>query len=377
MDNTTPLVSVLMGTHNRLEQLPRSIGSVLAQTEPNLELVLINDGGGSVEGVVERFADSRIRLIERAENRGKGHSINEAFEHSRGAYIAHLDDDDEWLPMHLEKLLAALRNTPGARMAYSNAEKVTLRSGGTEAAREVVYDMPVTIAELIEYNFITGITVVHDRQLFSEAGGMDEQLDVLLDWDLWRRMAAITDPIHVNEVTARYFVRDDGTGHLTGLASTDPVRYMQNRLCVLDKEFPLPADDSLGGVLEQARKRGQMQMQVALGEEEQAAANPQAAKAHYEQAAKLFPQDPLPWRMLGLLAVAASDHKAAFKHFARCLNLHGAAPADAMQAASAAMQMGQPERAKDVLGVAVAKLDARSEGYGDVVALAQKFGVKK
>jgi len=381
-----PLVSVLMATRDRLDLLPGALASVAAQDEPGWELVLVNDGGPSPAGVVARLGDARVRLVELREARGKGHAINHAFGLSRGSFIAHLDDDDAWRPEHLATLRAALAATPGARMVHSNALRVDLAPDGLggwrETGRALVYHTPATLGALLEYNCVTGISVLHDRALFEQAGGMDEALDVLLDWDLWRRMAALTTPVHVDRVTADYFVRAgggeegapeggeaSGGGHLTGLARRDPVRYVQNRLRVLDKPLALPPDGSLDATLAGARARGRMQLAVALGEAAEAAGNLDAARGHYEAGRDAAPEHGLPWRKLGRLAAAGGAHEAALRAFGKCLTLPGAAPADALHAAGAAMALARPDRALAVLEAAARRFSGADEGQAAVLRL--------
>ncbi len=379
----SPLVSVLMATRDRLDLVPGALASVAAQDEPRWELVLVNDGGPSPAGVVARLGDARVRLAELRDARGKGHAINHAFGLSRGGCIAHLDDDDAWHPEHLSTLLAALAATPGARMAHSNALRVDLAPDGLggwrETGRAVAYSSPASLEALLEYNCVTGISVLHDRALFEQAGGMDEALDVLLDWDLWRRMAALTTPVHVDRVTAEYFVRageaGEGAGgpgagaHLTGLARRDPVRYVRNRLRILDKPLPLPRDGSLDAALAGARARGRMQLAVALGEAAEAGGDVAGARAHYEAGRDAAPEHALPWRKLGRLAASGGEPEAALRAFGKCLALPGAAPTDALHAAGAAMALGEPRKALGLLEAAARRFGPQHEGQPAVLRL--------
>lgn len=102
MSENAPLVSVIMPVYNDEKYVEAAIKSILEQTLKDFELIVVNDGStdGSKE-VVERMTDSRIRLIDNCENRGRAHAVNCGFEVARGKYIAEMDADDISLPDRL------------------------------------------------------------------------------------------------------------------------------------------------------------------------------------------------------------------------------------------------------------------------------------
>ncbi|NKX55357.1 glycosyltransferase family 2 protein [Arthrobacter mobilis] len=109
-------VSVVVSTYNRASYIADSIRSVLAQSMPDFELIIVDDGStDATREVVESFRDERIRYFYR-ENAGIAAARNFAASVSRGRYTAVHDDDDIMLPWRLEKHLAALR--PGHHGSY-------------------------------------------------------------------------------------------------------------------------------------------------------------------------------------------------------------------------------------------------------------------
>src|SRR5689334_8717967 len=112
--NEHPLVSAVIIFFNGENFLKESIESVRAQTYPNWELLLADDG--STDGspaLARRYAEaepSRIKYLEHPghENRGKNAARNLGVRHARGKYIAPLDHDDVWLPNKLEEQVAIL-----------------------------------------------------------------------------------------------------------------------------------------------------------------------------------------------------------------------------------------------------------------------------
>lgn len=103
----SPMISVVMSIYNEPEEwLKDSIESILNQTFTDLEFIIVNDNPGrSINGkIIQHYQsiDSRIVLLENAENMGLTRSLNRAFKEARGIYIARMDADDVSLPKRLE-----------------------------------------------------------------------------------------------------------------------------------------------------------------------------------------------------------------------------------------------------------------------------------
>ncbi|MBI2620131.1 MAG: glycosyltransferase family 2 protein [Ignavibacteriales bacterium] len=110
-----PVVSVILPTRNRSQLLSRAMKSVLAQTFPDFELIVIDEGStDDTPRVVESFVDERIHSIRHEVFRGPGAARNAGVELSRGEYITFLDDDDEFLPNKLKDQTDAFRKSVSA-----------------------------------------------------------------------------------------------------------------------------------------------------------------------------------------------------------------------------------------------------------------------
>lgn len=110
-DELRPTVSVVIPTFNRERWLPRSIGSVQAQSFPDWELLVVDDGStDSSWKLLEQLAagDPRIRPLKNARTKGVSGARNTGIDAARGEFVAFLDSDDEWLPEHLADSVAAL-----------------------------------------------------------------------------------------------------------------------------------------------------------------------------------------------------------------------------------------------------------------------------
>jgi len=107
----TPFFSVVIPVYNRADLLGRALSSVLAQSEQDFEVVVVDDGSrDDPEAVVDALADPRLRFL-RQENRGGGAARNAGIREARGRFIAFLDSDDAFLPGHLVAMRRLLEGT--------------------------------------------------------------------------------------------------------------------------------------------------------------------------------------------------------------------------------------------------------------------------
>jgi glycosyltransferase involved in cell wall biosynthesis len=124
------MISVVIPLYNKVRHVKRALDSVLAQTYQDYEVVVVNDGStdGS-EKVVEQYSDPRIRLVNQA-NAGASVARNRGIAETRADFIAFLDADDEWLPVHLETISRLSRSYPDCGL-YATGSMVH-RSDGYE-----------------------------------------------------------------------------------------------------------------------------------------------------------------------------------------------------------------------------------------------------
>ena len=110
-----PKVSVILPTYNRENMLPRAMDSILNQTYPHFELIVINDGSkDNTQKILEEYAakDKRIKIVQHEQNKGLVYGLNEGLDLATGKYIARMDDDDEAYPQRFEKQVAFFEEHP-------------------------------------------------------------------------------------------------------------------------------------------------------------------------------------------------------------------------------------------------------------------------
>ena len=117
--NLSPLVSIIIPTHNRADLLPRAIKSVLSQSYTNYEIIVVDDGSSdNTAEIVQKCAPGTRYIYQ--ENAGASTARNKGIELAKGEWIAFLDSDDEWLPDKLKLQTDLLQRNPGLVWSYTN-----------------------------------------------------------------------------------------------------------------------------------------------------------------------------------------------------------------------------------------------------------------
>lgn len=186
------LVSTIIPTYNRRDELPRAIDSALAQSHVEQEVLVVDDGStdGTAEMLAERYAD-RVRCIPRP-NGGVSGARNLGMRESRGEFIALLDSDDEWLPTKLEKQLDLLRAHPDWGMVLCDVQRVDAAHRPTDVLRrreQIPRDGDVLLP-LLRMPSLVPASVLMRRSVFDTVGGFDESLRTAEDIDFHLRVAA-------------------------------------------------------------------------------------------------------------------------------------------------------------------------------------------
>ncbi|WP_084612608.1 glycosyltransferase [Pseudogulbenkiania sp. MAI-1] len=209
-----PMFSVVIPTRNRLRHLAMALESLCRQSIQDFEVIVANDGGCAVEDVVNCYRSKlpRINSVSLGVSRGPGGARNAALQLVRGQYVAYLDDDDIFLPEHLEVLSRVFFQHPEA-FVYTDAEYRTTRKNGEELVSKPYAQIPYSRDRLLVQNFIPTDTWAHPASLLDKVGGFDESLDMLEDWDFLIRLSALVPFVHEPTVTVRVFQDESREDH--------------------------------------------------------------------------------------------------------------------------------------------------------------------
>ena len=142
----TPIVSVIIPTTRRHDLVQRAIQSVIRQTMPDFEIIVVVDGPNpATTAALGRIDEPRLRVVCNERPLGPGGARNRGAEHARGHWVAFLDDDDEFLPTKLERALAA---AGGRTVMLCSRARVLMPEATYEWPREP-YDGSVTVDEYL------------------------------------------------------------------------------------------------------------------------------------------------------------------------------------------------------------------------------------
>lgn len=184
------LVSVIIPTFQRLQRLWSALESVGMQTYPEIEVVVINNAGISVENVVERYKATfpqPIHLITLTEPVPIAAARNKGIAATYGELIALLDDDDRYRPIHLEQVVNALNQTPEAALAYDDGlimiDDATSANDEPHIIATCRLGLPYEKERFEETNHILASSIVVRRTAYEAVGGFDETMVVCSDWE--------------------------------------------------------------------------------------------------------------------------------------------------------------------------------------------------
>jgi glycosyltransferase involved in cell wall biosynthesis len=218
-NETKDLVSVVIPTHNRPDMLIKAINSVNNQTYKTFEIIVIDDSSDKrTETALKDRKIEGISYFKNEEPKGANYSRNLGVRHSKGEFVAFLDDDDEWLPRKLEKQIELMRNNRETGLVYTGS-KILYDTGFSYS------NIPKSegdLSKLIYFNNIIGTTstVMVRRSVFSKSGLFDESLPGQQDFDLWIRICAVTKAACVKEELILYNNISD-----SGQISSDVTRH--------------------------------------------------------------------------------------------------------------------------------------------------------
>jgi len=190
-------ISVVIPTFNRIAVLRRAIQSVLSQTCPPGEILVVDDGSndGTQELIKSDYHGSVIYILQ--SNSGVSHARNTGITLAKGKWIALLDSDDEWMPGKLEMQIQALNRNPDFDFCHTN--EIWIRNGKRVNAMDKHEKSGGYVFEkCLPRCVISPSAALIRKSVFDRIGLFDDELPACEDYDLWLRYCCSQPVLYID-----------------------------------------------------------------------------------------------------------------------------------------------------------------------------------
>jgi teichuronic acid biosynthesis glycosyltransferase TuaG len=188
-----PKVTIVIPFYN-CPYVDQAIASALAQTYPNVEVIVVDDGSNQHSERIVPFLD-QIHYVGKA-NGGTASALNYGIQLASGEYIAWLSSDDLFHPNKLAVQISFMREN-NSLISYTSFDKIDMASQLLESSIAVRFPNQVEfIRSFLFGDVINGCTVLMKKELFAKVGMFNEKLTYTHDYDLWMRVTLAGIPIH-------------------------------------------------------------------------------------------------------------------------------------------------------------------------------------
>jgi glycosyltransferase involved in cell wall biosynthesis len=225
----TPEVSVVVPAYNAESTLEATLGSILAQTFTDYEVLVVDDGSADSTGRIAANVGPPVTCL-RKSNGGVSTARNHGLANARGRYVAFLDADDLWEADKLETQVELLNARPDVGACFTGYLRVddALHVIGSNDAR----DYPDFCAALLLRSMVVQLTstALVRRDVIETVGSFDPAFSQCADWDYALRLSTCTQFAQIRAPLARYRQSAASMSRDVGLLESDT-------FAVLDKFF--------------------------------------------------------------------------------------------------------------------------------------------
>lgn len=215
-----PKTSIIIPTYNRAYIIQMAITSVLAQTDQDWELIIVDDGStDNTKEVIEKYNDNRIRYLFQ-KNAGVAAARNHGLLVAQGEWIAYLDSDNELLPQYLTVMHHNIAQHTDTVFALPRAHRILeqYKDGRLLESKPDKIDIltdEVTVHDIFMRTFHVDTNgLMHLKKVFDEGITWDTTIPVMEDWDLALAIGTKYPNgfLFVNETLVTYYQRFGGDG---------------------------------------------------------------------------------------------------------------------------------------------------------------------
>ena len=224
MSDQSSLVSIIVPCYMQAEYLAETLDSVLSQTYPNWECIIVNDGSrDNTEEVASKYVqkDARFKYLYK-ENGGLADARNFGILHSCGVYILPLDSDDRIGPTYIEKAMNVFDKNPETKLVYCQAELFGIETG--------LWNLPkYSYQQLLRFNHIFCSCIYRRKDYDKTEGYNTNMLYGYEDWDFLLSLLSLGDIVYQIEESL-FFYRTKKASMITKLTSNHSQMILQMML---------------------------------------------------------------------------------------------------------------------------------------------------
>lgn len=205
-------ISLIIPTYNRCSTLKRALDSILQQTVPPDEIIVVDDG--STDGTENMLSREFPQVSYIAQvNKGVSAARNRGIQRAQGPWIAFLDSDDTWLPEKLATQVCALKKTPEIKICHT--EEIWIRNGiRVNAMNKHKKKGGWIFKHCLPLCAMSPSSIIIHRSVFDDVGLFDESFPACEDYDLWLRITAKYPVLFIEQPSInKYGGHDDQLSH--------------------------------------------------------------------------------------------------------------------------------------------------------------------
>ena len=232
-------ISAVIPAYNSADFIADAINSILKQTYPVAEIIVVDDGSSDNTEHIVRNLPGNIHYYKQT-NQGPSVARNQGIKMAGGDWIAFLDADDQWTPDKIEKQMATLNRYPELQLIAGDMSEIDgqdkLLTPSVLAKHQLLQGfrqlhgqpVPNALAALIGKNFIPTGTVLVRRHVVLAAGLFNESIRFGEDLELWAKIAARHPIACLPEILMLRRLHGNNATQLTGCMLADLVKVMQS-----------------------------------------------------------------------------------------------------------------------------------------------------
>ncbi|MBM7702250.1 glycosyltransferase family 2 protein [Metabacillus iocasae] len=233
----TPTVSIVIPTYNRLFALAELLESLSRQTYQDFEIIIVNDGGESIDILQDVYAFLPLRIVSLTENVGHVEVRNIGVRHAAGEYIMLMDDDDLLLPTHIERMIVDIQDVD---FVFSDVEMFDYRMEGITRipTARTLFAYEYSKEGMRTFSTYVPSGSMYRRLIHEKIGEFDVSVHNYWDWDFFLRVA---DSFRVKRVpVASVLYAFSAEGDNQSAVQNEMRQAYLNRLCIKHELGELP-----------------------------------------------------------------------------------------------------------------------------------------